>query len=155
MKSLERMVPSLLRPLVQLLMDPLQFSYQPKLGMREKSCHLPASLCLDRPGSTGESCSSTFPVHSTVSSLPCLGVSSRGSHLVSWTVDYLTHPPQVVRLQGCVSDIVVCNTGVPQDTDLSPFLFILCPSSFQFCLESWHLQNFSDDSTIVSFVTEG
>lgn len=46
-------------------------------------------------------------------------------HLVSWIVYYLTGRPQYVRLQSCVSDTVISNTGAPQGTILSPFLFTL------------------------------
>lgn len=69
-------------------------------------------------------------------------------------MDCLTGWPQFVRLQGCVSDFVVSNTGVPQRTVLSQFLFTLYTFDFQFCLESCHLQKFPDDSAIVGCITE-
>ena len=75
--------------------------------------------------------------------------------LVSWITDYLMGRPQYVRLQDCVSDTVVSSTGAPQETVLSPFLFTLYTSDFQFHSESSHLQKFSDDSAIVGCVTEG
>ena len=51
--------------------------------------------------------------------------------IVSWIVDYLMGRPQYVHLQNCVSDRVVSNTGAPQATVLSPFLFILYTSDFR------------------------
>ena len=66
--------------------------------------------------------------------------------VVSWIVDYLTGTPQYVRLHNCVSDRVVSNTGTPQGTVLSPFLFILFTSDFNYRTESFHLQKCSDDS---------
>ena len=76
-------------------------------------------------------------------------------HLVSWITDYLMGRPQYVRLQDCVSDTMVSSTGAPQGTVLSPFLFTLYTSDFQFHSESNHLQGFSDDSAIVGCVSEG
>ena len=45
--------------------------------------------------------------------------------------------------------------GAPQGTVLSPFLFSLYTSDFQFLSESCHLQKFADDSAIVGCVSEG
>ncbi|KAI3363481.1 hypothetical protein L3Q82_012090 [Scortum barcoo] len=36
--------------------------------------------------------------------------------LAAWVTNYLTDRPQFVRLQDCVSDVVVCSTGPPQGT---------------------------------------
>ncbi|KAI3375638.1 hypothetical protein L3Q82_003955 [Scortum barcoo] len=63
--------------------------------------------------------------------------------------------PQFVRLQDCVSDVVVCSTGAPQGTVLSPFLFTLYTSDFTYSTDSCHLQKFSDDTAIVGCVSEG
>ena len=49
-------------------------------------------------------------------------------HLAAWLIDYLANRPQYVRLPGCESDVVVCSTGAPQGTVLSPFLFTLYTS---------------------------
>ncbi|XP_054860069.1 ribosome-recycling factor, mitochondrial isoform X2 [Amphiprion ocellaris] len=71
-----------------------------------------------------------------------VGVSDQ---LATWTMDYLTDRPQYVKLQDCVSDVVVCSTGAPQDTVLSLFLFTLYTSDFCYSTDSCHLQKFSDD----------
>ncbi|KAI3367289.1 hypothetical protein L3Q82_008332 [Scortum barcoo] len=55
----------------------------------------------------------------------------------------------------CVSDVVVCSTGAPQGTVLSPFLFTLYTSDFTYSTDSCHLQKFSDDTAIVGCVSEG
>ena len=52
--------------------------------------------------------------------------------LVAWITDYLTNRPQYERLQGCLSDMVTSNTGAPQGTVLSPFLFTLYTSDLCF-----------------------
>ncbi|KAI3377337.1 hypothetical protein L3Q82_008540 [Scortum barcoo] len=38
-------------------------------------------------------------------------------HLTTWILDYLTHRPQFVRVQGFESDRLLCSTGAPQGTD--------------------------------------
>lgn len=41
-----------------------------------------------------------------------LSVMQVDQDLVTWITDYLTERPQYVRLQGCLSDNVVSNTGL-------------------------------------------
>ena len=60
-----------------------------------------------------------------------------------------------VRLKGCVSDRITSNTGAPQGTVLSPFLFTIYTNDFQHRSESCHLQKFSDDSAIVGCIKDG
>ncbi|KAK3524818.1 hypothetical protein QTP86_007594 [Hemibagrus guttatus] len=54
-----------------------------------------------------------------------------------------------------MSEVVVCNTGAPQGTVLSPFLFTLYTSDLSYNTNTYHLQKFSDDSTIVGCVSDG
>ncbi|XP_078810605.1 uncharacterized protein LOC144994967 [Oryzias latipes] len=84
-----------------------------------------------------------------------LEVAGVDQHLVAWTINYLTDRPQFVRLRDCVSDVVVCSTGAPQGTVLSPFLFTLYTSDFTYDSHHCHLQKFSDDSAIVGCVSGG
>ncbi|KAI3375636.1 hypothetical protein L3Q82_003949 [Scortum barcoo] len=75
--------------------------------------------------------------------------------LAAWVTNYLTDRPQFVRLQDCVSDVVVCRTGAPQGTVLSPFLFTLY-TYFTYSTDSCYLQKLSDDTAIVGIsVSEG
>ena len=67
---------------------------------------------------------------------------------------YLTGRPQYVRLQHCVSDRVVSNTEAPQGTALSPFLFNLYSTDFNYCRQTCHLQKFSDDSAVVGCISK-
>ena len=46
------------------------------------------------------------------------------------------------------------NTGAPQGTVLSPFLFTIYTSDFSFNSGTCHLQKFSDDSSIVGCISE-
>ncbi|KAI3377878.1 hypothetical protein L3Q82_009015, partial [Scortum barcoo] len=63
--------------------------------------------------------------------------------LAAWVTNYLTDRPQFVRLQDCVSDVVVCSTGVPpreQSSHLSS-----SPCTHQTSHTPWtvvHLQKF-------------
>ncbi|KAI3352485.1 hypothetical protein L3Q82_005441 [Scortum barcoo] len=52
--------------------------------------------------------------------------------MVAWITDYLTGRPQYVRLGDCRSDTVASSTGAPQGTVLSPVLFTLYTSDFQY-----------------------
>ena len=77
------------------------------------------------------------------------------SHLVTWITDYLTGRPQYVRLRDCSSETVVCSTGAPQGTVLSPVLFTLYTSDFKHNSESCHVQKYSDDTAIVGCIRDG
>ena len=74
---------------------------------------------------------------------------------ITWITDYLTTRPQFVRLNGCVSEQVVSSTGAPQGSVLSPFLFTLYTSDFQYKLKSYQLQKYSDDSAVVGCISGG
>ncbi|KAI3369209.1 hypothetical protein L3Q82_007442 [Scortum barcoo] len=126
MKTLERLVLAHLRPLVSSFMDPLQFAYQPDIGTSGPGC------CGDK--------------------LQLAGVDH---HFTTWILDYLTHRPQFVRVQGFESDRLLCSTGAPQGTVLAPFLFTLYTADFSYNTPSCHLQKFSDDSAVVGLITDG
>lgn len=85
-------------------------------------------------------------------STTALGV---GVSTVSWITDYLTGRPQYIRLNRVLSDVVLSGTGTPQGTVLSPFLFTLYTSDFQYNTESCYLQKFSDDSAVVGCINDG
>lgn len=52
--------------------------------------------------------------------------------MISWITDYLTGRPQFVRMGRVLSDVVVSDTGAPQGTVLSTFLFTLYTTDFQY-----------------------
>ncbi|KAI3366512.1 hypothetical protein L3Q82_000642 [Scortum barcoo] len=115
--------------------------------------HLMKDTGEDRPQAPLPPVLST-PIHP---SLPRVKLERAGAsdQLAAWVTNYLTDRPQFVRLQDCVSDVVVCSTGAPQGTVLSPFLFTLYTSDFTYSTDSCHLQKFSDDTAIVGCVSEG
>ncbi|TWW71212.1 putative RNA-directed DNA polymerase from transposon BS [Takifugu flavidus] len=127
MKTMERIVLTHLRQLMDSKMDPLQFAY--------RHCAfntIQPSLLRGKIEGAGVDC-----------------------HLAAWTTDYLTNRLQYMRLRDCEFDVVVCNPGAPQGTVLSPFLFTLYTSDFSHNLDSCHLQKFSDDTAIIGRVSEG
>ena len=161
MKTLERIVLRNLRPMVSSHLDPLQFAYQQNIGVDDAVIYLlQRSLShLENTGSTVRvmffDFSSAFNTIQPSLLRGKLEVAGVDCHLAAWTVDYLTNRPQFVRLQDCVSDMVVCSTGAPQGTVLSPFLFTLYTSDFSYNSGSCHLQKFSDDTAIVGCVSQG
>jgi len=74
---------------------------------------------------------------------PLLGAGADGQ-LISWTIDYLINRPRWGF--ATVSEVIVCSTGAPQGTVLSPFLFTLYTSELMYNTSGCHLHKFSDDS---------
>ncbi|KAI3364079.1 hypothetical protein L3Q82_010908 [Scortum barcoo] len=117
MKTLERLVLAHLRPLVSSFMDPLQFAYQPLTSgwmMPSSTSFTPPSLTWRRPGSTVRimffdfsSAFNTIQPRLLGDKLQLAGVDH---HLTTWILDYLTHRPQFVRVQGFESDRLLCST---------------------------------------------
>ncbi|TWW81868.1 hypothetical protein D4764_01G0016830 [Takifugu flavidus] len=161
MKVMERLVLSHLRPLVSPFQDPLQFAYQPKVGVDDAVIYLlqRAYSSLDRPNTTVRvmffDFSSAFNTIQPRLLRAKLEKMQMDAPLVSWIEDYLTGRPQFVRLRSCVSDPLMSNTGAPQGTVLSPFLFTTYTADFQYHSETCHLQKYSDDTVIVGCVENG
>ncbi|XP_040907892.1 uncharacterized protein LOC121190938 [Toxotes jaculatrix] len=107
MKTLERLILEQLRPMVQPFMDPLQFAYQPRLGVDDAIIYLLNSVYthLDKPASTVRimffDFSSAFDTIRPTLLGEKLTVMQVDAPLVSWIVNYLTGRPQYVRLQCC------------------------------------------------------
>lgn len=161
MKTMERLLLHHLRPMVSHVLDPLQFAYREKVGVDDTILYLlHRSLShLDKANSvvriTFFDFSSAF---NTIQPLLLRGkLTEMGvdPQLVTWITDYLTGRPQYVRLRDCTSETVICSTGAPQGTVLSPVLFILYTSDFRYNSELCHLQKFSDDTAIVGCIRNG
>lgn len=159
--TLERLILHHLRPLVSSALDPLQFAYRPGIGVDDAVIYLlHRSLShLEQAGSTVRvmffDFSSAFNTIQPALLRGKLEAAGVDKQLTAWTIDYLTNRPQYVRLHDCVSDVVVCSTGAPQGTVLSPFLFSLYTSDFTYNTDYCHLQKFSDDTAIIGCVSDG
>ncbi|KAI3354750.1 hypothetical protein L3Q82_004523 [Scortum barcoo] len=101
MKTLERLVLAHLRPLVSSFMDPLQFAYQPDIGVDDAVIYLlHTSLThLEKAGSTVRimffdfsSSFNTIQPRLLGDKLQLAGVDiTSHHHLTTWILDYLTH----------------------------------------------------------------
>ncbi|KAI3359436.1 hypothetical protein L3Q82_002941 [Scortum barcoo] len=146
MKVLERLVLAQLRPQMRMFLDPLQFAYQPHLGVNDAVIYLlqRAHMHLDGGGGTVRitffDFSSAFNTIQPLLLGEKLQVMGVDDTMISWITDYLTGRPQFVRLGSILSDVVVSDIGAPQGTVLSPFLFTLYTTDFQYNSESCHLQ---------------
>ena len=161
MKVLERLLLAHLNKQVKTFQDPLQFAYRNGLGVEDAIIYLlqRAHSHLDQSGSTLRvmffDFSSAFNTIQPVLLCEKLHKFQVDTSTTTWIYDYLTNRPQFVKLKGCVSDMVVSSTGAPQGTVLSPFLFTLYTSDFQYNSESCHLQKYSDDSAVVGCISDG
>lgn len=158
MKVFERLILAQLRPIVSSALDPLQFAYQAQLSVDDAVIYLlqRAHSHLDSvKGSVRimffdfSSAFHTIQPFLMSDKLLGMGVSSA---TVSWITDYLSGRPQYVPLGDTLSDTVVSNVGAPQGTVLSPFLFTLYTSDFQYSSGSCHLQH---DSAVVGCIRDG
>ncbi|KAM6968572.1 uncharacterized protein LKV04_017422 [Tautogolabrus adspersus] len=102
MEVLERLVLTHLRPKVKPSLDPLQFAYQPHLGVDHAIIYLLQRAHLERNGCTVRitffdfsSAFNTFQPQQLEEKLQMMGVDLP---ITSWITDYLTDRPQFVRL---------------------------------------------------------
>ncbi|TWW61350.1 hypothetical protein D4764_05G0014400 [Takifugu flavidus] len=110
MKMLERLILDHLRPLVSSFMDPLQFAYQPSIGVDDAVIYLlHTSLThLEKAGSTED--------HPRLLG-DKLEVAGVDHHLTTWILDYLTQRPQFVRVKGSQSSDDSAAVGLITDGD--------------------------------------
>ena len=151
MKTFEQLLLHVLRPQVHHAQDPLQFGYQEKVGVEDAILYLlhRAHSHLDKESGTVRI--AFFYFFSAFNTIRPLLLRDKLTEmrvdplLVTWNTDDLTERPQYVRLKGCTSDTVVSSTGAPQGTVLSPVLFTLYTSDFQYNSGLCHVQKYSDD----------
>lgn len=158
MKTLVRLLLSLLRPQVQHAEDRLQFAYQPDVGVEDAILYMLHRVHshLDRGNGTVRilfldfsSAFNTIQPPILQDKLMRMGVDPV---LVDWIRDYLTDRPQYVRMKDIMSDTVVSSTGAPQGTVLAPILFTLYTSDFCYNSELCHIQKYADDTAIVGCI---
>ena len=161
MKSLERLVLSLLRPLVSSSLDPLQFAYQLRLGVEDSITFLLHCACahLDRSESTVRIMFMDFSSAFNTVRPALLGSKLTAMQvdppLVSWITDYLTGLTTVCQTAGrCV---LHCGQQYWGSTGNCSFPLSVHPEHLRLSIlsDSCHLQKFADDSATVGWVSEG
>ena len=69
-----------------------------------------------------------------------------------WTLNFLLHRSQSVKVNNSLSKPVILNTGAPQGCVLSPFLFTLFTNDCVSGNQSVRVVKFSDDTTVIGCV---
>ena len=161
MKCFERVILCHFSKQVAAYQDPLQFAYRESVGVDDALLYLLHRVYshLETAGKSVRimffdfsSAFNTIQPHILAKKLIDFNMNNS---MVAWVMDYLTSRPQYVRLGGGISKTVITNTGAPQGTVLSPFLFSLYTSDCRISPASGcHLQKFSDDSALVGYITE-
>ncbi len=127
-----------LRSLVGPELDPLQFTYQSCIGVDDAIIYLMHRSYLHREDVGSAVRIMFFDLSSAFNTIWPLLLEGKplrarvDCHLATWIINYLSDRPLYLRLQNCVSDMVVCSTGAPQGTVLAPFLFTLYTSDFRY-----------------------
>ena len=173
MKVCEKIVLDRLTVLVSDFIDPLQFVYQRNRGTEDAIIYVLNSAYrhLEKPGSSirmmfydFSSAFNTIQPHLLVNKMKNMHLPSS---FIAWIFSYLTNRPQHVRLPVTsspastsshafvVSDTLYTNTGAPQGTVLSPFLFTLYTADGRQTDDSCPLVKFADDTSQVGMISNG
>ena len=162
MKLFERLVLVKLVDVVKDFMDPYQFAYRDRRSVDDAVLFVLNKIYshLEKPGTyirlmffDFSSAFNTIQPHLMAQKLVSMNVQPA---TVLWIMDYLTHRPQYVRMKSnCTSDTICSNTGAPQGTVLSPFLFSLYTADCRSSSDSCSLTKFADDSGLTGQVTDG
>ena len=147
-----------------LVVDPLQFAYQRNRSTDDALLFVLNSVFshLDKPGNAirlmfydFSSAFNTIQPHLLVEKMKRMNVPA---NFIAWIFNYLTFRPQYVRLAiskgssstTISSKTIVLNTGAPQGTVLSPFLFTLYTADSRCTDSSCPLVKFADDTAQVA-----
>ena len=166
MKICERIVLNRLSSIVSGFVDPLQFAYQRNRSTDDALLYVLNSVFshLDKPGNSirlmfydFSSAFNTIQPHLLVEKMQRMNVPG---NFVAWIFNYLTFRPQYVRLaiekgsssKSISSDTIVLNTGAPQGTVLSPFLFTLYTADSRSSDQSCPLVKFADDTAQIAMI---
>ena len=159
MKVFERCVLFHLNKKVLDYIDPYQFAYKSKRGVEDAITHALHNIYthLDLPGATirllffdFSSALNTIQPHLLCDKLLNMNLCPS---LITWIMNYLTSIPQYVRLRpSTLSDVIITNTGAPQGTVLSPFLFSLYTSDCRATHNNCFIDKYADDTVLTGMI---
>ena len=160
MKVFEPCLLSYLDPIVSNSIDPYQFAYRSKRSVEDAILHVMNNVYkhLEKPGSSVRlmfydfsSAFNTIQPHLLCDKLiNCDLLPST----ILWILDYLSSRPQVVKLSPTVcSNSITTNTGAPQGTVLSPFLFSIYTSDCRPSHDSCFVDKYADDTVLTGLIT--
>ena len=160
-KVFEKFVLRRLQVLVSDFLDPLQFAYRSKRNVEDAVLYVLNRMYahLDNTNTfirlmffDFSSAFNTMQCHLLVDKLLRMNVDAR---TLMWIFDYLTNRPQFVRLSNNIlSDVMYTNTGAPQGTVLSPFLFSLYTADCRHAHDSCPIVKFADDTGLTGLITD-
>lgn len=160
MKCFERVLLHHLTRQVSVFLDPLQFAYRRGVGVDDALIFMLHNIYshLETTASSVRilffdfsSAFNTIQPHILADKLSNFKLHNK---TIAWLLDYLLARPQYVRLDKA-SDIILTNTGAPQGTVLSPFLFSLYTADYRHSQPSCLIQKFSDDTALVGLLNHG
>ena len=159
MKVFERLLLSVLQNKLTEFIDPLQFAYRKNRSVEDAILFVLNSVYehLEIPGSyvrmmffDFSSAFNTIQPHLMANKLLNMNVDQ---NTILWILDYLTNRPQFVKLSNHMSSIMTTNTGAPQGTVLSPFLFSVYTSDCVINAPSCPLVRYADDTSLSGLIS--
>lgn len=159
MKVCEKIVLKNLRPQVERFLDPCQFAYQQGRGAEDAIVFKLDSVYahLDRRGRCARilyydfsSAFNTIQPHILVNKLMMMEVSSV---FIYFILNFLENRSQFVKLNSKVkSEKIMTNTGSPQGTVLSPFLFTVYTADYRPLNANCQVVKFADDTALIGLI---
>ena len=161
MKCFQRVVLDHLTRQVSAFQDPLQFAYRKGVGVDDALLYMVHNI-YSHLETTASSYSIMFFYFSSafITIQPHILASKLidfklHNTTIAWILDDLLARPQFVRIGNKHSDTTLTNTGAPQGTVLSPFLFSLYTADYRHSQPSCWVQTFSDDTALVGLLNQG
>ena len=160
MKTLEKIIKSLIMSATEQKLDPLQFAYRAGRGVDDAKLFILNKLYSHLEKSHAHA-RILFADFSSAFNLMQPYVLAKKlmtdfhlcDQLTAWIIDFLSFCPQSVSVNGHVSNVIVTNTGSPQGCVLSPLLYILYTDNCRSRYEDRFLVKFADDSALISLLS--
>ena len=159
MKTLEKLVKSLILPITESQPDALQFAYRAGRGVEDAKLFILDKVYthLEKPTAHANILFANFSLafnlmqphilaHKLISDF------NLGNQLVAGIVDFLSCRSQSVFVNRTFSDMRLTHTGSPQGCCLSPLLYILYTDSCRSAQVDRFLVTFADDSALLSLL---